>query len=384
MVDLNTLIKNKKPEDCTIVVGMSGGVDSSVVAALLKKHGYNVVGVTLKLWNSNELGTNIESNKVCGSEKEVADAKTVCEKLNIKHIVLNYEEKFKVSVIDDFVNTYAMGCTPIPCIKCNSTVKFKSLIDKAKELNADAVATGHYVHKEFNEELNKFTMTASKSNKDQSYFLFLTSQEQLDYSVYPLGEVIDKDETRKLAEELDLHISDKKDSQDICFIPDGDYRSLLKRQKPDSFKEGDFINTKGEKIGTHKGIEHYTVGQRKNLGISLGFPAFVSKILPETNQIVIGTKDELNVKTFNIKDISWLGETIPKEGLKCFVKVRSTHTPTECTLTLKDNNQATVELETPETMVSPGQAAVFYDGDRLLGGGWILNDTQSVSVVIVT
>jgi tRNA-uridine 2-sulfurtransferase len=383
MINLEPLVRGKKIEDTTIVVAMSGGVDSSVVAALLKSQGYKVIGITLQLWDYSPTDDGQANKKMgtCCALDDVYDARRVCQTMGIDHYVLNYESDFKRDVIDDFVDTYSAGATPIPCVRCNERIKFDALLEKSKELGADALATGHYVQKIWNEELNKYTLLRGKEDiKDQSYFLFTTRQDQLDYTVYPLGMVENKDVTRQMAQDLGLHVSKKPDSQDICFVPNGDYRKIVKKENPEAFAPGNFVNTAGKVLGTHDGIINFTVGQRKGLGIALGEPMYVVEIKPDTKEVVLGLKEELKVRKFNIKDLNWIGEDIPAEGLECEVRVRNGHDPIKCLLMPTGTKTATVELFNPQAMVAPGQAAVFYNERRLIGGGWILNDTTKVKL----
>jgi tRNA-specific 2-thiouridylase len=385
MINLPPLVRGKKPEDTTIVVAMSGGVDSSVVAALLKQQGYKVIGITLQLWDYSPTDDGEPNKKMgtCCALDDVYDARRVCQTMGIDHYVLNYESDFKKDVIDDFVDTYSAGATPIPCVRCNERIKFDALLEKSKQLGADGLATGHYVQKIWNEELGKYTLLRGKEDiKDQSYFLFTTRQDQLDYTVYPLGAVENKDVTRELAVELGLHVSKKPDSQDICFVPNGDYRKIVQKENPAAFIEGNFVDNSGKVLGKHNGIINFTVGQRKGLGVTLGYPVYVVEIRPQTNEVVLGTKEELKVREFNIKDINWIGEEIPAEGLECEVRVRNGHAPINCRITSTGQNTAKVELFNPEAMVAPGQAAVFYNDRRMLGGGWILNNTTKVKIQI--
>jgi len=387
MINLPPLVRGKDPKDTTIVVAMSGGVDSSVVAALLKQQGYKVIGITLQLWDYSptEEGEVNKKMGTCCALDDVYDARRVCQTMGIDHYVLNYESDFKKAVIDDFVDTYSAGATPIPCVRCNERIKFDALLEKSKQLGADGLATGHYVQKIWNDELDKYTLLRGKEDiKDQSYFLFTTRQDQLDYTVYPLGAVENKEITRELAQELGLHVSKKPDSQDICFVPNGDYRKIVKKENPSSFTEGNFVNNDGKVLGKHNGVINFTVGQRKGLGITLGVPTYVVEIRPGKNEVVLGSKEELKVRKFNFKDLSWIGEEIPAEGLECEVRVRNGHAPIKCSLKLTGKKTGTVELFNPEAMVAPGQAAVFYDDRRMLGGGWILNDTTKVKLSNVT
>jgi len=347
---------------------MSGGVDSSVVAALMRDEGYNVTGITLKLYNDAK---SSKEGRQCCAGQDILDAKRVSEKLNINHKILFYQKKFKSEVIDSFIDSYAAGETPIPCIQCNQTVKFRDLFKYAKELKADALITGHYVsrvHK--NGHANMYR--AKDEKRDQSYFLFSTLQEQLDYLRFPLGE-IDKSETRLIAEKLELNVADKPDSQDICFVPNGDYSSVIKKFRPESFKKGKILDIFGNDIGEHEGVINYTIGQRKGIKISSDKPLYVVNINAENNTIIVGTKKSLEIKKIQLRDLNILGNKEDFEKL-IYIKVRSTGKLLKAKIILTKLD-AMVEILDSETGISPGQACVFYIkddfGDKLIGGGWI-------------
>ena len=367
--ELNSIGINKKPEDTTVVVAMSGGVDSSTVAAIMKKEGYKVIGITLKLYDD---GKEVVKSKQCCSGQDIMDAKRVAQKLNIEHKILYYQDKFKQGVIDNFVESYLNGETPIPCVQCNQTVKFKDLFEVSKELKADALVTGHYVKNITANNTNNMYRAMDK-NRDQSYFLFSTTREQLDYLRFPLGGML-KDKTREIAKKLDLNVADKPDSQDICFVPNGDYASVIQKFRPGSFKKGNIKNLNNEVIGVHEGIINFTIGQRKGIGISDSNPLYVLKINADKNEIIVGPKDKLGKKEISLKDLNLLTD---KKDLdqNIFVKVRSTGELLEAKVDLRDNNTANVNLIYPEDGISPGQACVFYSkdqfGHRVLGGGWI-------------
>ncbi len=368
--EINSIGFNKKPSDTTVVVAMSGGVDSSTVAGMMKKEGYNVIGITLKLYDD---GKEVAASKQCCSGQDIMDAKRVAHKLNIEHKILYYQNKFKEGVINNFVESYLKGETPIPCVQCNQTVKFKDLLEVAKDLNADALITGHYVKSiTANNTTNMYR--AIDENRDQSYFLFNTTREQLDYLRFPLGGLL-KNETREIAKKLDLNVADKPDSQDICFVPNGDYASVIQKFKPDSFKKGNIKNLNNQVIGVHDGIINFTIGQRKGIKVSDKDPLYVLKINSEKNEIIVGPKENLAKKKILLKDLNLLSDK--KEFEKnIYVKVRSTGKMLDAKVIFKDENNAEVELINSEDGISPGQACVFYNKDtigyKVLGGGWIL------------
>ena len=369
MTKLNSLGFNKKPEDTLVVVAMSGGVDSSTVAAMMKNEGYKVIGITLKLYNDTQQTTQ---SKQCCAGQDIMDAKRVADKLNIEHRILYYQNKFKEGVIDNFVESYLNGETPIPCVQCNQTVKFTDLFEEAKNLNADALITGHYVKSITENGINEM-YRGKDSNRDQSYFLFNTTREQLDYLRFPLGGML-KDETRKIAKDLDLNVADKPDSQDICFVPNGDYASVIQKFKPDSFKKGNIKNLNGEVIGVHDGIINYTIGQRKGIKIADKDPLYVIKIDANKNEIIVGTKENLIKKEINLKEVNLLTNNDKDFDNEIFVKVRSTGKLLKAKVNI-NNREAKVNLLEDEYGIAPGQACVFYSkdsfGDKILGGGWI-------------
>ena len=365
---MNTLGINKSKKDTKVVVAMSGGVDSSVVAGLVKEEGYNVTGITLKLYDDAK---SSKEGRQCCAGQDTLDAKRVSEKLNINHKILFYQKKFKTEVIDSFIDSYAAGETPIPCVQCNQTVKFRDLFKYAKDLNADVLVTGHYVLRvQKNGQGNMYR--AKDQNRDQSYFLFTTSQEQLDYLRFPLGE-IDKSETRSIAQKLELNVADKPDSQDICFVPNGDYSSVIRKFRPESFKAGKILDISGNEIGEHEGIINYTIGQRKGIKISSDKPLYVVNINAKDNNIIVGTKESLEIKKISLRDLNILGNKKEFEKL-INIKVRSTGRLLKAKINFDEKN-AIVEILDSEIGISPGQACVFYSkdkfGDKVLGGGWI-------------
>ena len=368
---MNSLGINKKPEDTRVIVAMSGGVDSSVTAALLHEEGYDVIGVTLQLY---DYGQAVERKGACCAGQDIYDAKKVADELGFPHYVLDYEDNFKDSVINDFVDSYMEGYTPIPCVRCNQTVKFRDLFKVARDLGADCMATGHYIQRIENPETGQAELhRAVDHTKDQSYFLFATTQEQLDFLRFPLGGWT-KDVTRQHAERFGLVNANKPDSQDICFVPNGDYASVVKKIKPEAEQHGDIVDLDGNVIGQHKGVIHYTIGQRKGLGIGGGVnednsPFYVVRIDPEANQVIVGAKEDLAQDTIPLEDTNWL-INLNNGSRQVQVKLRSVMQPTSATL-ISEDGYARLVLDTPQYGIAPGQAAVIYDGNRVIGGGWI-------------
>ena len=369
---LNSLGFAKSPKDTRVVVAMSGGVDSSVVAAELVQQGYDVVGITLQLYDH---GAALAKKGACCAGRDIHDARRVAEDLNFPHYVLDYENKFREAVIDDFAESYLAGATPVPCIRCNERVKFKDLLQTAKDLDADCMATGHYIQRK-DGPLGAELHMAADPQRDQSYFLFSTSPEQLDYLRFPLGHLTSKADTRALASKYGLGVADKPDSQDICFVPDGNYAAVIEKLHPGSAQAGDIVDQQGNVLGQHNGIIHYTIGQRRGLGIGgLIDPIYVVRLDIDLKQVIVGPKSMLATRQVPLKEVNWLGDEplTSKTEWKITAKVRSTRPPKDAILRPISETEAVVELMMAEEGVAPGQACVFYDPDssRVLGGGWI-------------
>ena len=365
---INSLGINKPKKKTKVVVAMSGGVDSSVVAGLMKEEGYDVTGITLKLYDDAKQS---KEGRQCCAGQDILDAKRVSEQLNINHEILYYQKKFKQEVIDNFIESYSSGETPIPCVQCNQTVKFRDLFKYSKDLKADALITGHYIKRI--QTNGKSSMYRAKDfSRDQSYFLFSTTQDQLDYLRFPLGD-IEKMETRKIAKKLNLNVAEKPDSQDICFVPNGDYSSVIKKFRPESFNSGKIIDIKGKVIGQHDGIINYTIGQRRGIKIADKDPLYVIKIDNNNNTIVVGPKEALKINKIILRELNILGSKSELEK-EIKIKVRSTGKLLRAKVKI-NSNKAEVNILDGESGISPGQACVFYlndeAGDKVLGGGWI-------------
>lgn len=368
---VNSLGIDKAPKDTRVVVAMSGGVDSSVAAALLHEQGYDVVGVTLQLYD--DAAAAGKAGKTCCAGQDIHDARRVAEGRGFPHYVLNYESNFRASVIDDFADSYMRGETPIPCVRCNQTVKFRDLLGVAHDLDADCMVTGHYVQRVVDNGQAQMHR-AVDDTKDQSYFLFTTTQEQLDFLRFPLGGW-DKSITRQHAQRLGLLTAEKPDSQDICFVPGGDYAKIVKKIRPAAEKPGAILHIDGRVLGAHQGIIHYTIGQRKGLGIGGGHneenePFYVIRIDPETNAVIVGPKEALARTALHIRECNWLMPELA-EATNLQVKFRSMMKPVPANIKVTGTHEAVIMLQIPQYGISPGQAAVCYDGSRVIGGGWI-------------
>ena len=369
---LNSLGFAKPPAQTRVVVAMSGGVDSAVVAAHLAEAGYDVVGVTLQLYDH---GAALAKKGACCAGRDIHDARRVAEQLGVPHYVLDYENTFRKAVIDDFADSYLAGTTPVPCIRCNERVKFKDLLETAQDLEADCLATGHYIQRRVGPHGAEMHRAADAA-RDQSYFLFSTTREQLDYLRFPLGHLASKADTRALASKYGLGVADKPDSQDICFVPNGDYATVIEKLRPGVTDPGEITDMYGKVLGTHRGVIHYTIGQRRGLGIGgLSDPLYVVKLEPENRRVIVGPKEALLTRTIPVREINWLGDTPfdSRESREVDIRIRSARPPRPARIRPESATRAEVELITAEEGVSPGQACVFYarNGSRILGGGWI-------------
>jgi tRNA-specific 2-thiouridylase len=370
---LNSLGIAKPPAKTRVVVAMSGGVDSSVVAAMLAREGYDVVGVTLQLYDH---GAALAKKGACCAGRDIHDARRVAETMGFPHYVLDYENRFRESVIEEFAEQYLAGATPIPCIRCNERVKFRDLLDTAKDLDADCMATGHYIQRR-DGPAGPELLRAADPDRDQSYFLFTTTREQLSWLRFPLGHLKSKAETRALAAEFGLSVADKPDSQDICFVPQGRYADVIEKLRPGAAEPGEIVHLDGTVLGAHPGVIHYTIGQRRGLGVGGGDPLYVVRLDAEAKRVIVGPREALATRTVPVAEINWIGDAdftdAPEDGWEAHVKVRSTRPPRPARIRPTGPAAAEVDLLAPEEGVAPGQACVFYapDGDRVLGGGWI-------------
>jgi tRNA-uridine 2-sulfurtransferase len=349
-----------------IVVAMSGGVDSSVTAALLKEQGHDVVGITLQLYDH---GAATGRKGACCAGQDIHDAARVAETIGIPHYVLDYEERFRRDVIEDFADSYLRGETPIPCVRCNERVKFRDLLATARDLGASALATGHYARRVMSADGPELHRAADE-NRDQSYFLYRTRRAELDFLRFPLGD-LGKDETRALARRFALPVAAKPDSQDICFVPNGSYGAVVEKLRPGAIEPGEIVDRDGKVLGRHEGIVHFTVGQRKGIGIAGAAPLYVLRLEPESHRVVVGPREALAETRVALGEINWLGAMPPEPGLRVEVKLRSAQPPVPARLYLDDAGGGEALLDEPAYGVAAGQACVFYDGSRVLGGGWI-------------
>ena len=380
---VNSLGFAKPPADTRVVAAMSGGVDSSVVAAMLKAQGYDVIGITLQLYDH---GAAIEKKGACCAGQDIHDARNVSDQIGIPHYVLDYESKFREQVMEDFADTYLAGSTPIPCIRCNQTVKFSDLLKTARDLGADCLATGHYIRRTdgaHGPELHR----AADASRDQSYFLFATTAEQLDYLRFPLGD-LPKSEVRELAEHFNLPVASKPDSQDICFVPEGSYANVVEKLRPGAGRGGDIVHLDGRILGEHNGVIHYTIGQRRGLGVATGEPLFVVKIDAPNRRVIVGPREALMTSGLLLEELNWLGEgsleAAADAGTPVLVRVRSTRPPVPARLGWSEGVPV-IRFDEPEEGVARGQAAVLYDADgstRILGGGFILKPIPADARVV--
>ena len=373
---MNSLGIDKAPAETRVVVAMSGGVDSSTAAALMAEAGFQVIGVTLQLYDAGEASGR---KGACCAGQDIYDARRVADVLGIPHYVLDYERRFRAAVIDDFADSYLAGETPIPCVRCNQTVKFRDLLGTARDLGADALATGHYVRRRPGPAGPELHRAADKA-RDQSYFLFATTAPELEFLRFPLGG-FDKGRTRTLARRFALPVAAKPDSQDICFVAGGSYARVVERLRPEAADPGDIVDLDGRVLGRHEGIVRFTVGQRRGIGVATGEPLYVVRLEPEARRVVVGPRRALLRDRLCVRAVNWLGEgALPADGIRVEVKLRSAQVPAAATVYGRAGGHAEVVLEEPQAGVAPGQACVFYAGERVLGGGWIERERIAASL----
>src|SRR5688572_23966868 len=354
-----------------IVVAMSGGVDSSVAAALLAEQGHDVIGVSMQLYdNSQVTASGQRAFGTCCTIDDLYDARRVAAIIGIPHYIVNFESQFGEHVISNFVREYVSGRTPIPCSHCNSELKFAELLDRARAYDADRLATGHYARIERDDRGRYHLHRGADNSKDQTYFLFSLTQDQLSRAAFPVGH-LDKDAVREHARRLNLHVTSKPDSQEICFVPDGDYAVFIERKVPEATRPGTIVNHDGRVLGTHAGVHRYTIGQRKGLGLSTAEPLYVLEIKPESAQVVVGARESLGRTQLTASDVNWIGGTPPVDWLRVAAQIRHRHAAAPARIRLQPDWTADVEFDAPQTAITPGQAVVFYEGDEVLGGGWI-------------